>query len=297
MLQLDSDAQATVLCADLTAWPVPAGAPSGALGGCKPPSKPPLIRVGWKVGATKAQVDPLIPYVVSPRMTRLLSDQPTLRWNAVTGVITYTVGIRGDDGTDWQTQTTSTQIAYPADAPALRPGVSYLLLVQDDSGRSSREEDLPGLGFRVLAPEEAEPIQSDVERLRALSLPSEAASFALAHLYAGHGLIAEAVDLLEALAESGSQEPAVYRTLGNLYHRIRLERLAEASYLQAVELAEQARDVEGKAAALVSLGEIYIGWGNRDEALLRWKQALAQYQALGDKDQIEHVQKRIDESK
>jgi hypothetical protein len=297
ILQPDPDAQATVLCADLTAWPLPASIPSGVANGCPPPSRPALTRAEGLIGPTKMPVDPLIPYVISPRKTRLMSGQPTLRWNSVFGVISYTVGIHGDDGSDWYTRTTDTQIAYPTDAPSLHSGITYQLLVKADNGRTSREEGAPNTGFRLLTPEEAEPIQADTARLQALALPPEAEAYALAHLYAGHNLIAEAVDLLETLVENGSQEAAVYRTLGDLYHRIGVERLAEEHYLKASELARQMGDVEGSAVALASLGEVYISLGNKDQALAYWQQALQQYQTIGDVAQTAYLQRRVDETK
>jgi hypothetical protein len=296
MLQLGSDAQATVLCDDLTAWPVPASVPSGVTNGCPPLPKPLLIRPEGLIGATKEPVNLLIPYVISPRMTRLISGRPTLRWNAITGVTTYTVNIHGDDGFDWFTSTTKTRMVYPANRPPLQPGVNYLLLIQADNGRTSREEYTPSIGFSLLEPEEAEPLQANAARLRALALPSEAEAYALAHLYAGYNLIAEAVDLLETLADGGSQEAAVYRTLGDLYHRIGVERLAEAHYLSSSKLAAKIGDVEGQAISLAGLGEVYISLGNKDQALVHWQLALQQYQAIGDVAQAARMQKRIDEA-
>jgi tetratricopeptide (TPR) repeat protein len=212
-------------------------------------------------------------------------------------VTTYTVGIHGDDGSDWYTDTAETQIIYPTDAPSLRPGVNYLLLIRADNGRTSREEGAPDTGFRLLTSEESELIQADTARLQTLALPPEAVAYALAHLYAGHNLIAEAVDLLEKLVEGGSREAAVYRTLGDLYHRIGVERLAEEHYLKASELARQTGDVEGLAVTLASLGEVYVSLGNKGQALAHWQQALQQYEAIGDVAQTAYLQRRIDEMK
>ena len=297
LLQVDVQARATVLCADLTAWPVPAGAPSGVINGCPPAQKPALVRGKNVIGGTKAPVDPLIPYIVSPRMTHLLSGQPTLRWNAVPGVATYTAGIQGDDGSEWGTITTVARTVYPANASPLRPGVVYLLLVKADNDRTSWEEGAPGLGFSLLEPDEADSVRADAARLHNLTLPAEAESYALAQLYSGYGLIAEAVDLLEELVAGGSQEAAAYRTLGDLYRGIGLERLSEARYLRAEELAREAGDSEGQALALTSLGQVYASLGNKQEALARWQQALELYQAIGDAAQADQVQKRIDDVK
>jgi len=188
-------------------------------------------------------------------------------------------------------------MVYPTSAPPLKAGVNYLLQIQADNGRTSRDESAPGLSFKLLTPEETEPIRASEARLRALKLPSEAETFALVHLYVGQDLIAEAIELLEKLVKDGSQETAVYRTLGDLYHRIGLERLAEDRYLKAQQLAEKAGDVEGQAACLTGLGEVYISLGNRDLALHHWQRALQQYKIIGDAAKIAQVQQRIDETK
>ena len=295
MLQLGPSTHATVLCADLTVWPVPAGAPSGVINGCPPPQELRLVRGGSLIGATRGPVDPLIPYVISPRKTRLLSEQPTLHWNAVAAANTYTIHVHGNDGSDWWTETTLTRMVYPASAPTLRPGVIYSLLVEVDNGRTSREEGTPELGFSLLEPDEAESVRADAVRLHNLALPAEAESYALAHLYAGHGLVAEAIEKIEALAEDGSRAGAVYRTLGDLCRQIGLNFLAETYYLTAVKLAEAAGDVEGLAATRAGLGEVYAALGKVDQAIDRITQARVGYEDLGDAQHAGELAKRLAE--
>lgn len=290
LLRLDDEARAVVLCADLTAWSVPTGTASGVVNGCPPSEQPDLIRAGSKIGSTKAPVDPLVPYIISPRSTRLMSTQPKLRWNATTGATTYTVGI---DPIGWVAETTATELIYPASAPPLQPGVDYLLWVRADNGRSSQEENLPGLGFRLLESSEMEKVKASTARLQGLALDPQGTAYALAYLSAGCGLVSEAVDLLEGLVLTGCQEAAVYRTLGDLYRSIGLTRLAEERYLKASELAAHAGDVEGCAAALASLGEVYAGWSNTAEAVRYWQQALECYRDIGDAAQVSRVQSRM----
>ena len=229
-------------------------------------------------------------------MTGLISNKPTLRWNPVPGVMTYTVGVLGDDSSSWLADTVATQMAYPPDAPSLRPDVNYLLLVTTDNGRSSREEKAPGIGFRILRATEVDDIEDDVRHLDAQALPRMAKIYALALYYAGHDLVSEAIDLLEGLVEGGCSESAVYRSLGDLYRHIGVDGLAEARYLDAIELAEQVPDVEGLALVFASLGEIYLDWGNRSEALRYWDNAIRTYKHIGDRARLEYLEKRVDET-
>jgi hypothetical protein len=83
-------------------------------------------------------------------------------------------------------------------------------------------------------------VRAAAERLTQPTVPDEAKTFALAHLYVRYNLIAEAVETLEALVTGGSQRGAVYRTLDDLYRGIGLIRLAEERYLQSVKLAHAA---------------------------------------------------------
>jgi len=293
LLKLSGEgAQAKVLCDNLTLWPVPGGAPAGLNSGCPQPPEPALTRGGAKVGATRG-VDPLVPYIISPRASKLLDNAPTLRWND-TGGGPYTVQVRGGDLSWGQEEVAQTELAYPGE-PALEPGVFYLLVVQDGQGRSSQDEGLKGLGFSLLEEAEAGRVRADAERITGLGLSSEAEALALARLYAGHGLIAEAVEILEGLVEEGSQQAAIHQALADLYGEIGLTLLAEPRYLEAVELAEAEGNVEGLAAAQACLGEIYAGLNNAEEAVRWLSQAQANYERLGDAQRASEIAERLGE--
>ena len=291
LLKLSGEgAQAKVLCDNLTLWPVPGGAPAGLNSGCPQPPEPALTRGGAKVGATRG-VDPLVPYIISPRASKLLDNAPTLRWND-TGGGPYTVQVRGGDLSWGQEEVAQTELAYPGE-PALEPGVFYLLVVQDGQGRSSQDEGLKGLGFSLLEEAEAGRVRADAERITGLGLSREAKALALARLYAGHGLIAEAVEILEGLVEEGSQQAAIHQALADLYGEIGLTLLAEPRYLEAVELAEAEGNVEGLAAAQACLGEIYAGLNNAEEAVRWLSQAQANYERLGDTARASEIAERL----
>jgi len=293
LLKLSASAQARVLCDSLTIWPVPACAPAGLSSGCPQPPEPALMRGGAKVGSTRG-VDPLVPYIISPRTTKLLTNTPTLRWND-SGAASYTVVVRGGD-LDWrQEQVTQTELDYPGE-PAFKPGVSYLLVVEDSNGKSSQDEGLKGLGFSLLEEAEAERVRADAERIAGLGLSDEAEAFALAQLYAGHGLVAEAIEILEGLVQGGSQQAAVHQALADLYVQIGLVYLAQSRYLEAAELAEAEGNVEGLAAIQASLGEVYYpALGNKDEAIRCLTQAKAGYETLGDSQRVGELEEQISE--
>jgi tetratricopeptide (TPR) repeat protein len=184
-------------------------------------------------------------------------------------------------------------MAYPSDAPALKPGTLYRLVVEA-GGRSSAEEPGAGLGFELLEADEAATVRAAEAKIRALGLADAATRLLVANLYANHGLYAEALAQLEPVANSG--EPAVLRLAGDLYLSTGLNRQAEESYLQALTLSQDANDTEGQAAAHVTLGRIYSALGNGEEAARHWQEAVAGYEGLGDQSKIAEVRALLAET-
>jgi hypothetical protein len=277
-LQPTADAKIVVLCEDLTTWTVPSGLRSGLSNGCSQSSEPALVRSGSLIANTRGGTEPLIPFIISPRATKVLDATPVLRWNEVYLAQSYTVRL---SGTNWQETVTGTEITYPG-TPPLQAGETYLLIVEADNRKSSKDEGLPGLGFTLLSNEEAQRVRADVETVTKLNLPEEAKAFALAQLYAGHGLYAEAIETLEELNESGTRNANVYRSLGDFYQGIGLLHLAEDAYTNAIGRATETGDIETLAAAQASLGDVYLAQGRKDDAVGQFEGARKGYETLGD---------------
>jgi hypothetical protein len=292
LLKLSAGGQATVLCDSLTTWAVPAGAPAGLSSGCPQPPEAPLVWGGAQVGNTRG-FDSLVPYIISPRMTDLLNSTPTLRWND-SGATSYNVQVRGGDLSWSQADVSQSELVYPGE-PALKPGVSYVLVVVDSNGKSSQDEGTVGLGFRLLREDEAEQIRAYGNRLAGLGLSDEIEAFALAQLYAGQNLRAEAIEILAGLVEAGHQQAAVHQLLADLYAQIGLFLLAEPRYLEAIALAETQANLEAVAASQADLAEVYFRLGKTDEAIHRLTQAQTGYETLGDTDKANEIAERLEE--
>jgi hypothetical protein len=287
-----SGAKAIVLCNNLETWNVPAGTPSGLSNGCPQDSEPALVRSSSLIGNTRGSSDPLIPYIISPRATKLLTAKPRLSWNPVPGANSYTVHI---SGTDWQETVDTPELTYPG-TPALQPGTDYLLVVESSNGKSSKDEGLPGLGFTLLPTEVAQKIRSQEARLDALKLPSGANTFARAQLYAGQGLYAEAIELLEKAAQQEKQPANIYLALGGLYQQTGLFSLAEARYMSALDAANQVNDAESLAAAQHGLGQVYTSLGNKTEAAGWLNKSKSGYENLGDQQQVKKITEELQTS-
>ena len=293
LLQPVSGARVLVQCANgKTIWSVPEGVISGATNGC-PPQAIPISRRKGDIIPPRNSINPLIPYIISPRCTLVLNPLPTLRWNAVPGANSYSVSLIDEDDVLWETIVRETEVVYSGE-PSLESGIDYLLIIQADTGASSQEEDLPDLGFSLLDENQASLVRECVEELTNLELADEALALALVHLYMGYDLRAEAIATLEALVNEQSQTSAVYRTLGDLYREVGLNLLAQKHYLKAIELASL-KDLEGQALATEGLGKVYEAIANPQEAIRCLTQARDRYEALGDTQRLKDLEKRLAE--
>lgn len=281
LLQPSPEARVLVQCANgTTIWPVPAGVISGVTNGC-PPQIVPVSRRKGDIIPPRSTINwlKLIPYLISPRRTLLLNPLPILRWNAVPGANRYTVNLIGDEDSIWKTVVGESEVVYSGER--LESKVDYLLIIEADTGTSSKEEDLPDLGFSLLDENEAIVVRDAVEKLIDLNLADEALAFALVNLYIKSELRAEAIAILESLVKQGSKTATVYLTLGELYTEIGLNLLAQDYYLKAIKLLG-VEDVEGFAIASASLGNVHEAIGDRQSAIYWLTRARDKYQVLGD---------------
>jgi hypothetical protein len=271
-----------VLCDDLSLWIVPADIPSGVNNGCFRNNRASLNRSSGNIGETRSSNNPLIPYLISPRETKILTDKPLLRWHPIPGAKKYKVEIRGD-GLDWQTETTSTEFVYPGE-PVLIPGRQYLLIVEADNGRSSKEEEEVGLGFAKLSGADRDNLEKGMRKILAANLPEQESEYAIIQLYIKYGLVSEAIQRLEELMLQEPSNPRVYSALGQLYLDIGLPYLAEPHYKNALDVAKTGMDLESEAVAQEGLGNVYLSIGNTDEAKYWLGQGEASFDKLGDSE-------------
>lgn len=256
LVSLGESSRAKVVCSDLTLRDLPTG-----IGGVPcPKSRVVLLRPDLsQIKATRAgQNDGSIPVVLSPRKTKLLSANPTLRWTPVKGVTAYKVEVRGEDlkhRLDWSTIITHTELFYPETAPRLEADVDYKLIVAANDPRGSPSTGR-FLGFSLLSSKDRKAVLEKQKQIEHLQLAAGPTQFLIARLYADHQLYAEAIERLELISQT-FKEAAVKRLLGDLYMQVELARQAEADYLTALDLSNAENDDEGQMLLHRSLAEIY----------------------------------------
>ncbi|MEQ9357204.1 hypothetical protein [Coleofasciculus chthonoplastes] len=293
-----SGVRARILCAvDGKTRSIPAGVSTGVNGICPP--RP--TEVDGISTPRRGDEDSHIPYIISPRATAIITDQPTLRWHEAANAQRFTVIVRGRD-LNW-TENYSREdvcvngiceVVYPGDPP-LQLETKYKLVVKTDTDRKSTEEGSVGVGFDLIDPENAEAVQEIVQRIEAEDLPNDVRALALAELYAEYNLNAKAIETLEAL-ETEEKSASVYRWLGDLYWRIGFILTPETHYLKALELAKAAENLDEVAAATAGLGEVTYARGyHREEGVALLEEAKAIYEQLEDQQQVNKVAERLAE--
>ena len=251
-----------------------------------------LSSKGSNFGSTRSGgTNPLIPYIISPRKTKILNKQPLLRWNKVPKATNYTVLLRASSGVIWQQEVSNTEILYPGNPP-LEPGEKYSLVIVANNHTSSQNEGIFGLAFSLIAPNESQEVKAAVAKISQQELPQDVRAITLVYLYRSYNLFAKAIETLEMLVEQGTETTLVYKLLGDSYRQIRLNLKAKDAYVKAVELATDA-DIEDKAEAQASLGDVYIVLKDIDKAIDSFDRAMAQYKFLGDLEQVKRLNQKL----
>ncbi|WP_446010898.1 hypothetical protein [Candidatus Electrothrix sp.] len=191
----------------------------------------------------------IIPYILHPRRTAILDQNPLLRWYD-TGASSYTVKIM-DEAINliWQDRDVKqNESKYPGH-PELKPGKEYLLLVTDnDTGSYSGNDPMDKLGFHLLDDQTRKKAESYVGKINLLNLPDESKSFAIAMYYTTQGVYGEALSLLNGI-NSNMLTPAMELWRGHIYGEMSLYKEAETAYNKSLNLAKTKGDIYTQAQA------------------------------------------------
>jgi tetratricopeptide (TPR) repeat protein len=287
LLHLAADARAVILCSDFaTIWTPATGELSGATQGCPSAPEAPLFRHGQRASPSRSGTALNLPYIIVPRNTVISDPRPLLRWNAVPETPQYTVqviDVRQPRHPVWGPITVrEAAICYPDEAPALQPGITYLVHVETSSGARSPTE---GIGFRLLLEEKQQVIAHRRAELRRKIPQAIAQQLALAVYYLHQQLRSEALALLDTLVEQ-HESASVHLLRAHVLLEIQLIQAASKQYEQARRLAKRQNDLESQADALVGLAHTA-----EDLAIMvqYYQEAVALYHTLGERERAEKL--------
>jgi hypothetical protein len=277
LIEPDAGGKASILCADLklaTSDAAQAGVP------CPPGSQTKLKWDGARVApARSASTD--FPRLLYPRATDILDGRPQIAWTPATSVSSYQVSIEGPNFTWTSPPVNATVYAYPTSAPALKAETEYQVVVRG-GGSSSRDEGVPGSGFRLLGAARQSALRELKRHLEAIPLTNQARRLALAHLYADQRL------LLMAIAALGNPNDAAgLNFLGDLQLRVQRPDLAIDAFKQAASLAS-VDDVENGAYARKMLARLLLGTDDAQAKKLL-DEASREYRTLGDREALAEI--------
>lgn len=277
---------AVVVCADLAIHKI-----AGPFSAVPCGSAPPLLVMGSSLlnPMRSGQISET-PILVSPRATKLLSHYPSFHWISLPSISRVRVRLQGPN-IDWVREVPASQrLTYPDSEPPLVSGSIYRVTIFEPETKRSSEADTSSQTFRVMDSAEAAEVVATGKKIRSLPISPFGRSLLEANLYAGNDLNAEAIEILERLSV-GTREPVIFRSLGDLYLRIGVVRLAQERYRKAVEFSRRKRDIEGQAIACDMLARIaYFVSGDTNAAIGYLRKSAKFYRQLGERERLQKVE-------
>lgn len=290
-IQSGANSQAVIRCDNFTFIPILSNQDNTVDSYCPDPATRGL-RIGRQRDSAPGGDNPTIPFLISPRRTTVLDQQPLLSWNPIAGANSYTVQVIGPD-VHWVTEVQDSNVQYPG-FPAFVEGGIYDVVVESDNGFSSQLDDgAINSGFTFVYPEDRQFILEQLSIIDSKDLSPEAKALTRAYLYIDESFLSEAILELESLVLSESEVQSVYHDLGNIYRYIGLNILAKERYEQALNTADSNDNLELLASTRASLAEVNVSLGMIEQALELLEAAEFDYQTLDESERVEELRDRI----
>ena len=195
--------------------------------------------IGALAGLRAGNSDELI-VLLTPRNTKIKNRRPSLKWNKSQTFDEYKVTVFNSDGPVWTKKIKKFEMKYPEDEEPLDYGGSYFWQVEGiglfDSFKTR------SVGFTVLSQKEVEQVELQEEKVNKLFNEDSNSSnsiFVLGSYYTKKGLVQNAIDHFEIIANMHPNAPLPHQILGKLYKTIGLKDKAISELQKAVELSQE----------------------------------------------------------
>jgi tetratricopeptide (TPR) repeat protein len=176
------------------------------------------------------------PTLISPYNDAVFSPTPRLTWHPVPGATSYTVQVRGT-GVDWFQQVNETSLDYPQAQPKLALGNAYKVSIVANQDRNPISASSTVL--IVASQDEIRQTKDLVSTIQHLKLLPDDEAIDLSTAYMSQGFLTEAISVLQARIQLGSQNPRIFRFLGDRFLDAGLPEQARQHYEKASALAQQ----------------------------------------------------------
>jgi hypothetical protein len=182
------------------------------------------------------------PIVTSPYGSSIINSRPQISWRSVAGADSYTVVVKGN-GVNWEADVkNAATLSYPKEQKELRYGNTYTITIISNQG--NQPLNFSPLVVHLLPVNEVEKIREQVKQINELGLPDDEAAFRdLDTIYMSKLLLDESMKTLIARVAAGSQNPSIYRLLGDRYLGALLPLEAQQAYTRAEQLAKSSGNV------------------------------------------------------
>jgi hypothetical protein len=155
---------------------------------------------------------------VSPRQTRVRAARPTFHWKIEDAALELRLTVYHESGVHWQHDLSGvTSIAYPADAPELKPGVSYSWTLETTDPLVSPPLRTSAVFFEVIAPEDAKSLESELATIDGKKPGAVSYRLMRASLFFDRGLVEDAIGETQAAIAADPDNGTLHAILGRLY--------------------------------------------------------------------------------
>ncbi|MBD2457330.1 hypothetical protein H6G80_25045 [Nostoc sp. FACHB-87] len=183
--------------------------------------------------------EPNSPALISPYGNSIINNKPDISWRAVADADSYTVVLKGNK-VDWEVQvkTNTTVIPYPKEQKELLYGNAYNITII--ANRGSKRLSFSSSVVSLLPLNKVQDISAKVQQVKVLGLPpDEEAALDLDTVFMSEFLLDETIKELKTRIIAGSQDPTIFRVLGDRYVGALLLEQAQQSYTKAEQLAKK----------------------------------------------------------
>ena len=155
---------------------------------------------------------------VSPCQTKVRDARPTFAWTAEDPSLELNVVVYNESGVQWQTTSAGvTSVAYPADAPALVPGVSYSWTLETSDPMVSPPLRTTASFFEIIAPADVASLDKDLASIDAKKPSATSYHLMRASLFFDRGLVSDAITETQAAVAADPDNASLHAILGRLY--------------------------------------------------------------------------------
>jgi hypothetical protein len=155
---------------------------------------------------------------VSPVQTKVRGANPTFTWKIDDPSLELRITVYNESGVHWQSDITdASSLAYPADAPALTPGVSYSWTLETTDPMVSPPLRTTAAFFEVIAPADVAALDKELAQIDAEKPGEVTYRLMRASLFFDRGLVEDAIDETETALASDPDNASLHAILGRLY--------------------------------------------------------------------------------